>query len=181
MTVRSEPAAPSEIVERFDGTSRRAQRVVVAALLVLAIGLGALVTGVPDEDLTGAARLWVSAPLVMALAAGSWVFSRMRFELQIDDDGFTARVRPFRGVRVDARAVVSAELAEVQPFSEFGGWWHKGLRSNRLLGGTGSIALRVAYLHQSGRRAPKTCRLTLLTAHAEHLLEVLQRGMPNRA
>ena len=167
-------------MERFDGTSRRAQRIAVAALLVLAVGLGTFVTVVPDDDLTGAARLWVVIPLVTALAAGSWVFSRMRLGLQIDDGGFTARVRPFRSMRVDARAVVSAELAEVQPFSEFGGWWHKGLRRNRLLGGTGSTALRVTYLHHAGAREPKTCRLTILTAHAEHLLDVLQRGTPNR-
>ena len=181
MTVRSEPAVPSEIVERFDGTSRRAQRVVVVALLVLAIGLGTFVTVVPDEDLTGAARLWVSVPLVVSFVCGSWMFSRMRFELRIDDDGFTACVRPFRGQRVDARAVVSAEIVEVEPFWEFGGWWHKGLRSNRLLGGNGSTALRVTYLHHAGTREPKTCRLTLLTAHAGRLLDILQRRPRNRA
>ncbi|WP_419854415.1 hypothetical protein [Candidatus Poriferisodalis sp.] len=171
----------SELVERFDGKSRRAQQIFVAALLVMAAGLGTLVTAVPDDDLTGTARLWVTVPLVMPFAAASWMFSRMRLELQIDDGGFTARVRPFRGQRVDARTVVSAEIVEVEPFWEFGGWWHKGLRSNRLLGGTGSTALRVTYVHQVGAREPKTCRLTLLTAHAGHLLDALQRGTPNRA
>ena len=168
-------------MERFDGTSRRAQRIAVAALLILAVGLGTLVTVVPDEDLTGTARLWVTIPLVVLLTSGSWVFSRMRSELQIDDAGFTARVRPFRRMRVDARAVVDAEIVEIQPFWEFGGWWHKGLRRNRLLGGTGSTALRLTYLHHAGAREPKTCRLTLLTAHAEHLLDVLQPGLRNRA
>lgn len=172
---------PSELVERFDGKSRRAQQIFVMALLVMAVGQGALIAAVPDDDLTGNARLWVAIPLVTAFAAASLVFSRMRLELQIDDCGFTARVRPFRGERVDCRVVVSAEIVEVEPFWEFGGWWHKGLRSNRLLGGTGSTALRVTYLHHAGTREPKTCRLTLLTAHAEHLLDVLQRGPRNRA
>lgn len=172
---------PSELVEQFDGKSRRAQQVFVVALLVLAAGLGTLVTVVPDEDLTGTARLWVTVPLVVSFVCASWMFSRMRLELQIDDGGFTARVRPFRGQRVDARAVVSAEIVEVEPFWEFGGWWHKGLRSNRLLGGTGSTALRVTYLHHAGTREPKTCRLTLLTANAEQLLDVLQRRPRNRA
>jgi hypothetical protein len=168
-------------VESFDGTNRRAQRIIVAVLLVLAIGLGTLVSVVPDEDSAGAARLWVGISLAAVLVAGSRVFSRMRLELHIDEAGFTVRVWPFRRVRVDAQAVVDAELVEVRPFWEFGGWWHKGLRSNRFLGGTGSTALRVTYLHQAGAREPKTCRLTLLTSHAEHLLDVLQRRPRDRA
>ncbi len=176
MVSRGEAVMPSELVERFDGKSRRAQQIFVVALLVMAAGLGTLVTAVPDDDLTGTARLWVTVPLVMSFVCASWMFSRMRLELQIDDGGFTARVRPFRSLRVDARTVVSAEIVEVEPFWEFGGWWHKGLRNNRLLGGTGSTALRVTYLHHAGTREPKTCRLTLLTSHAELLLDALQQG-----
>ena len=123
------------IVELFDDGSRRAQRIFAATLLILGVGLGALTVFVPDDDLSGAGRLWVSILLVAGFVAASWMFGRMRLELQIDNRGFTARVRPFRRVRVDAQAVVHAELVEVQPFSEFGGWRDKGLRSNRLLGG----------------------------------------------
>ena len=147
----------------------------VASLLVLAAGMGVFIGLVPDEDFSGATRLWVAILLALSFAAAAWMFSLMRLELQIDERGFTARVRPFRRVRVDAEAVVSAELVEVQPFWEFGGWWDKGTRSDRLLGGTGSAAVRVIYRHQTGAREPKTCRLTLLTAHAERLLDVLQR------
>ena len=176
MTSQNRPAMPALIVERFDGGSRRAQRIFAATLLILGIGLGALAVFVPDDDLSGAGRLWVSIPLVAGFVAASWMFSRMRLELQIDDRGFTARVRPFRRVRVDARAVVHAELVEVQPFSEFGGWWDKGLRSNRLLGGTGQTALRVTYLEQTAAREPKTCRLTLLSTHAERLFALVGPG-----
>lgn len=164
------------VCERFDGGSRRAQRIMVASLLVMAVGLGTLVTAVPDDDLSGAARLWVTIPLVAVFAAASWMFSLMRLELRVDEHGFTARVRPFRRVRVDAEAVVDAELVEVQPFWEFGGWWDKGTRSNRLLGGTGSTALRVTYLRPTNGRDPQTCRLHLLTTHADRVLAALQRG-----
>lgn len=159
-----------QLVERFDGTSRRAQWIFVAALVVMGVGLAVLIMAVPDHDFSGTVRLWVSISLAALFTAASWMFSRMRLELHVDDDGFTARVRPFRRVRVDARSVVSAELVELQPFWEFGGWWDKGPRSNRLLGGTGSTALRVTYLLNAGARKPRTCCLTLLTAHHERLL-----------
>ena len=136
----------------------------VASLLVLAAGMGVFIGLVPDEDLSGAARLWLAILVALPFAAGAWAFSLMRLELQIDESGFTARVRPFRRVRVDAESVVSAELVEVQPFSEFGGWWDKAPRSNRLLGGTGRTALRVTYLRPTSGRDPKTCR----PAHPHH-------------
>lgn len=167
---------PALIVERFDGSSRIAQRIFVAILLILAVGLGTLGALAPDDDVSAALQLWISISLAAVFAAASWMFGRMRLELQVDDRGFTARVRPFRSLRVDAHSVVHAELVEVQPFSKFGGWWDKGLRSNRLLGGTGSTALRVTYLHRNGAREPRTCRLTLLSTHAGHLFDVLQRG-----
>ena len=172
---------PEVVIERFDGGSRRAQRIMVASLLVLAAGMGVSVGLVPDEDLSGAARLWVAILVALPFAAAAWVFSLMRLELEIDESGFTARVRPFRRVRVDAQSVLSAELVEVQPFSEFGGWWDKGPRSNRLLGGTGRTALRVAYQRPTPGRDPKTCRLHLLTTHADSLLTALQRGGASQA
>ena len=55
-------------------------------------------------------------------------------------------------------------------------WWDKGPRSNRLLGGTGQSALRVTYLEQTAAREPKTCRLTLLSTHAERLFAVVGPG-----
>lgn len=166
-----------KFIERFDGPSRRAQRIFVAASLIMGVGLGVLIAAVPDDDLAGTVRLWLSISLMAPFAAASWMFSRMRLELHVDERGFTARVRPFRRVRVDARTVVSAELVELEPFWEFGGWWDKGLRSNRLLGGTGSTALRVTYLLDTGAREPRTCRLTLLTAHHERLLDTLRRAV----
>ena len=176
MTSRERPAMPALIVERFDGGSRRAQRIFVAALLNMGVGLGVLAVFVPVDDLSGAGLLWVSILLVAGFVAASWMFGRMRLELQIEDCGFAARVRPFRRVRVDAQAVVHAELVEVQPVSEFGGWWDKGPRSNRLLGGTGQTALRVTYLEHTAAREPKICRLTLLSTHAERLFAVVGPG-----
>ena len=169
--------AAVQLIERFDGPSRRAQRIFVAALLIMGVGLGVLIAAVPDDDLSGTVRLWLSISLAAPFVAAAWTFSRMRLELHVDDDGVTARVRPFRRVRLDARSVVRAELVEVEPFWEFGGWWDKGLRSNRLLGGTGSTALRVTYLFDTGAREPKTCRLTLLTTHHERLLGTLRRAV----
>ena len=169
------------VVEHFDGSSRTAQRAMVAGLLVLGVGIGALAWLVPDDDVPAAVQPWIAIPLVAAFAAASWMFSRMRLELQVDDCGFTARVRPFRRVRVDAQSVLHAELVEVQPFWEFGGWWDRGLRRNRLLGGTGHTALRVTYLMDRGEREPTTCRLTLLSTHAGRLHDVLQRGTPGSA
>ncbi|WP_419920969.1 hypothetical protein [Candidatus Poriferisodalis sp.] len=176
MTSQNRPAVPALIVERFDGGSGRAQRIFAAALLIMGVGLGTIAVSVPDDDLSGAGRLWVSILLVAGFVAVSWMFGRMRLELQIDDRGFTARVRPFRRVRVDAQAVVHAELVEVQPVSEFDGWWDKGRRGNRLLGGTGQTALRVTYLEQTAAREPKTCRLTLLSTHAERLFALVGSG-----
>lgn len=170
------PEQPISIVEQFDGSSRRAQRILVSVLLVLAAGLGALGALAPDDDVSASVQWWVSISLAAVFAAASWMFSRMRLELQIDDRGFTARVRPFRRLRVDAPSVVHAELVDVQPFSEFGGWWDRGLRSKRLLGGTGRTALRVTYLLDNGAREPRTCQLTLLSTHAQYLLQALQSG-----
>lgn len=164
-----------QLVERFDGTSRRAQRIFVVALLVMGGGLGLLIAAVPDDDVSGTVNMWLSISLAAPFAAASWMFSRMRLELQIDDDGFAARVRPFRRVRVDARSVVNAEIVEVAPFGEFGGWWDKGTRSNRLLGGAGCTALRVSYRLDTGAPEPRTCRLTILTTHHERLLAALGR------
>ena len=180
--VRTVSVAQSAVIcERFDGGSRRAQRVTVASLLVLAAGLGVFVGLVPDEDFSGAARLWFAILLALPFAAGAWVFSLMRLELKIDEHGFTARVRPFRRVRVDAQSVVSTELVDVQPFSEFGGWWDKRSGSDRLLGGTGTTALRVTYVRPTSGRDPKTCRLHLLTTHTDRLLAALQRGAQSQA
>lgn len=165
---------PEVVIERFDGGSRRAQRIMVASLLVLAAGMAVLVGLVPDEDLSGAARLWLTILVALPFAAGAWAFSLMRLELQIDESGFTARVRPFRRVRVDAESVLSTELVEVQPFSEFGGWWDKRSGADRLLGGTGHTALRVTYVRQSTGRHPQACRLHLLTTHTDRLLAVLR-------
>jgi len=167
---------PAHIVERFDGSSRSAKRILVAVLLVLAVGLGAVGAVAPDDDVSASVQLWVSISLAALFVAASWTFGRMQLELEIDDRGFTARVRPFRSVRVDADSVEQAELVDVQPFSEFGGWWDRGLRSNRLLGGTGQTALRITYVQRAGAREPRTCRLTLLSAHAQRLFEVLQLG-----
>ncbi len=167
---------PAHIVEQFDGSSRTAQRILVAVLLVLAAGLGVLGSVAPDDDVSASVQLWVSISLAAVFVAASWMFSRMRLELEIDDRGFSARVRPFRSVRVDADSVEHAELVDVQPFSEFGGWWDRGLRSNRLLGGSGQTALRITYVQRAGAREPRTCRLTLLSAHAQLLFDVLQLG-----
>ena len=169
------------VVEHFDGSSRTAQRAMVAGLLILGVGIGALAWLVPDDDVPAAVQPWIAIPLVAVFAAASWMFSRMRLELQVDNCGFTARVRPFRRVRVDAQSVVQAELVEVQPFWEFGGWWDRGLRRNRLLGGSGHTALRVTYSMDKGEREPTTCRLTLLSTHAGRLLDVLQRGTTDSA
>lgn len=166
-----------KLIERFDGPSGRAKRIFVAASLIMGVGLGVLIAAVPDDDLAGTVRLWLSISLMAPFAAASWMFSRMRLELHVDEHGFTARVRPFRRVRVDARTVVSAELVELEPFWEFGGWWDKGLRSNRLLGGTGSTALRVTYRLDTSAREPRTRCLTLLTAHHEHLFDTLRRAV----
>lgn len=171
----NKPEPPICAVERFDGSSRNAQRILVAVLLFLAAGLGVLGALAPDGDVSAAVQLWVSVSLAAACAAAAWMFSRMRLELQIDGRGFTARVRPFRRLRVDAQTVVGAELVKVQPFSEFGGWWDRGLRGNRLLGGTGRTALQVTYLDDRGGREPRECRLTLLSTHAEQLLDMLGR------
>lgn len=176
-----ESAAPDPVVEHFDGSSRTAQRALVAGLLILGVGVGVLAWLVPDDDVPAAVQPWIAISLVAVFAAASWRFSRMRLELQVDDRGFTVRVRPFRRVRVDAQSVVKAELVEVQPFWEFGGWWDRGLRRNRLLGGTGHTALRVTYLKGRGEREPTTCRLTLLSTHAGHLLDILQRSAPDSA
>ena len=167
---------PEVVIERFDGGSRRAQRIMVASLLVLAAGTGVSVGLVPDEDISGAARLWLAILVALPFAAGVWTFGLMRLELQIDESGFTARVRPFRRVRVDAESVVSTDLVEVQPFSEFGGWWDKRSGADRLLGGTGHTALRVTHLRQTSGPDPQTRRLYLLTTHTDRLLAALQSG-----
>lgn len=176
MISQDRPVMPAHVVEQFDGSSRSAQRILVAVQLVLAAGLGAVGAVAPDGDVSASVQLWVSIALAAVFVAASWMFSRMRLELEIDDRGFTARVRPFRRLRVDAQSVVHAELVDVQPFSEFGGWWERGLRSNRLLGGTGRTALLVTYLLDTGTREPKTCRLTLLSAYAQLLFDVLHLG-----
>ena len=63
-------------------------------------------------------------------------------------------------MRVDALSVLSAELVEVQPFSEFGGCWDKRSGADPLLAGTGRTALRVSYRRPTTGRDPKTCRPT---------------------
>ena len=70
-------AAPGKAVKRFDDKNRRTQPIMVASLLVLAVGLGLLIGLVPDEDISGAVRLW-SAILVALPCCRAWLFSRTR-------------------------------------------------------------------------------------------------------
>ena len=79
-------------------------------------------------------------------------------------------MRPKRFAAARGMSVATRNVAD------FAGWWDKGLRSNRLLGGTGQTALRVTYLQQTAEREPNTCRLTLLSTHAERMFAVVGPG-----
>lgn len=161
------------IIEHFDGTTRRAQLVLSATFALMAAGILVLALLVPDGT-SAAVRLWVSVPLSLFLGLVGWVFARMRLELRIFPGGFAARVRPSRLVRIESGDVVLAELVEVSPFWEYGGWIDRRKPGDRLLGGCGRTALRTTYLvrdsKQDGSGGPKTRRLTLLTGESERLL-----------
>ena len=130
-------------MEQFDGSSRLAQRILVAVLLILAAGLAAVGALAPDEDVSAAVQWWISLSLAALFKAASWMFGRMRLELAIDEHGFAARVRPFRSMWVDADSVEHVELVQLD----------------------------------IGARERRTCRLALLSAHAQHLIKTLQPGL----
>ncbi len=161
------------IIEHFDGTTRRAQVVLSSTFALMAVGLLVLALLVPSDQ-SATVRLWVSVPMSLLLAVVGWVFARMRFELRTFPGGFAARVRPSRWVRIESSEVVLAELVEVSPFWEYGGWIDKRNFGDRLLGGCGRTALRTTYVVRNGKQdgsdKPKTRRLTLLTGEAERLL-----------
>lgn len=165
------------VVEEFDGASRRAQVAITATFALLAVGLFSLIQFVLD-DLSAAVRLWISVPLSLPLGLAAWVVARMRLELRTFPDGLAARVRPTRWVRVNSSDVVVAEMVEISPFWEFGGWMDKRNFGDRLLGGRGSVALRMTYRlpdsSQGGQHELKTHRLTLLTEEAQRLLAHLR-------
>lgn len=74
----------------------------------------------PDDDMAGTTRRWSKVPLVTALAVRSWapgpacVWNRRS----------TSTALPLMcgssAVRADALLMMSTELVEVPPFSEFG-------------------------------------------------------------
>ena len=107
--------------------------------------------------------------LIALLMVLCFVFSygllRMYLELRIDDERIAARAWPFPSTVVPIDQVLKSEVVEINPMWEYGGWGIKGTKRDRLIGGGGTTAVRITYIHESGEER----KLTFLTERAEEV------------
>lgn len=93
-------------------------------VLVAALGVSAAITVIVGVTTGEPSALWLSGGLTVLL--GILVGGNAVFRVRVDADGLTARsVLGFPWVRVPASDVRTAEVVQVEPMAEFGGW---GLR-----------------------------------------------------
>ncbi len=130
--------------------------------IIVAITMGFGVTDIVDSTRSGLERIGVAAAMVtgIVVAYGLW---RADLVLRVDGERIAARAWPFRSTEVSINQVLKSEVVTIDPMRDYRGWGLKGNRRDRLIGGGGTTALRVTYLHESGEER----KLTFLTDRAD--------------
>ena len=146
----------------------RAVFLVSAGAIIVIMGFGA--ADILDSTISGLERIGVAVAMVAGIVVsyGLW---RADLVLRVDGERIAARAWPFRSTVVSINQVLKSEVVTIDPLRDYGGWGLKGNRRDRLIGGGGTTALRVTYLHKSGEER----KLTFLTERAD---EAKQRIAP---
>ncbi len=138
----------------------RAMFLVCAGISVAIAGFG--VTGIIDSSLADLQRIGAAAGTIVCVAA-AYILWRLDLDLRIDGERITARAWPLRSTVVPIDQVLNTEIVQIDPMGDYGGWGLKGTSQDKLIGGGGTTALRITYLHQSGEER----KLTFLTDRAD--------------
>ena len=138
----------------------RAIFLVSAGAIVVMIGFG--VVDIADSTLSGLERIGVAVAMItgVVVAYSLW---RADLVLRVDGERIAARAWPFRSTVVFINQVLKSEVVTIDPLRDYGGWGLKGSRRDKLIGGGGTTALRITYLHESGEER----KLTFLTERAD--------------
>ena len=151
-------------------TMSRTALIVLGAITVAAVALVVAVTFIVLRD-----EGYVPVSLVIGLIAAVvilplTVISSVRFTITIDGSGITARsATNLPKIHVPASQITSAQLVEVSPMAEFGGW---GWR----LGGNGTgIVMRAGEGIRISREGKSD--LTITVDDAETAVALLRRTM----
>jgi len=148
-----------KIRESYDPMFRAIFLVSAGAIIVM-IGFG--VVDIADSTLSGLERIGVAVAMItgVVVAYSLW---RADLILSIDGERIAARAWPFRSTVVFINQVLKSEVVTIDPLRDYGGWGLKGSRRDKLIGGGGTTALRITYLHESGEER----KLTFLTERAD--------------
>ncbi len=138
----------------------RAMFLVSAGIIVVIMEFG--VADIFDAALSGLERIGVSVAVIVGIAA-AYSLWRADLQLRIDSERVAARAWPFRSTIVSIDRVLNSEVVTIDPLRDYGGWGLKGTRRDKLIGGGGTTALRITYLHESGEER----KLTFLTDRAD--------------
>ncbi|WP_105565500.1 DUF1648 domain-containing protein [Microbacterium halophytorum] len=106
----------------------RSALIVLGALVLITLGI-ALTTAVLDVQLTGSLSAGAWAAIGSGVLATAAVLLAARFVVRVDADGLTVRA-PLGWPRkhIAAGDIRSAEVVQVSPMGEFGGWgWRYGV------------------------------------------------------
>ena len=138
----------------------RATFLVGAGINVVIAGFG--VTGIFDSSLADLQRIGAAVTTIGCIAA-AYILWRLDLDLRIDGDRITARAWPLRSTVIPIDQVLNTEVVQIDPMGDYGGWGLKGTNQDKLIGGGGTTALRITYLHRSGEER----KLTFLTDRAD--------------
>ena len=148
-----------EIREPYDPMFRALFLVSAGATIVI---MGFVVVDIADSTLSGLEGIGVAVAMIIGVvvAYGLW---RADLVLRVDGERIAARAWPFRSTVVFIDQVLKSEVVTIDPLRDYRGWGLKGSRRDRLIGGGGTTALRITYLHESGEER----KLTFLTERAD--------------
>lgn len=157
---RSTPLEPWLTRESYDSVFRAI--FLLNAVIIAALALGFGIAGIVDANKSGLQQLGTVAGMALGIAVAYGLWSA-HLELRVDANTVSARAWPFRSVVVPIAQVVGSEVVEIDPFRDYKGWGIKGNRHDKLIGGKGTTAIRITYIHKSGEKR----KLTFLTERAD--------------
>ena len=138
----------------------RAMFLVSAVIILAIIGFG--FTDAFDPKRSSLERVGVSVAILFGIAS-AYVLWRLDLELRINSERVRARAWPLRSTVVPIDQITHTEIVTIDPLGDYGGWGLKGTKRDKLIGGGGTTALRITYLHESGEER----KITFLTDRAE--------------
>ncbi len=146
------------IREKYDLMCRVMFLIGAAINIVIA---GFAVTGIVDSSLSNLDRIGATVATFACIAAAYTLWC-LDLELRINSERVTARAWPLRSTVVPIDQVLNTEVVQIDPMGDYGGWGLKGTKQDKLIGGGGTTALRITYLHESSEER----KLTFLTDRA---------------